>query len=168
MSGTETWAALPPEAWPDSWYRSGGAPKRQRPVARLLRALCGHPGAGAFWETRCDKAAREVGFAPIANWPSCYFHAKLKLLLAAYVDDFKMSGPQVSMARGWKLTQSRLNLGDPAPSSLYLGCMHECKQLTLNNGKRARAVVYNMEECLKRTAENTAVLSSGTRARSPP
>ena len=32
LSGTETWAALPPEAWPDSWYRSDGTPKYQRPV----------------------------------------------------------------------------------------------------------------------------------------
>ena len=101
---------------------------------------------------------REVGFAPIANWPSCYFHAKLKLLLVVYVDDLKMPGPQVNMAGGWKLTQSRLNLGDPAPSNCYLGCMHECKQVTLNNGKRAHAVVHNMEEYLKSTSGNTAAL----------
>ena len=56
-----------------------------------------------------------------------------------------MSGPQVNMARGWKLIQSRLNLGDLAPASLYLGCMHECKQLALNNGKRARTVAYSMD-----------------------
>ena len=84
-----------------------------------------------------------------------------------YVDDFKMSGPQVNMARGWKLTQSRLNLGDPAPSNLYLGCVHACKQIALNNGKRARAVVYSMEEYLKSTVGNTAVLRSRTRARPP-
>ena len=64
------------------------------------------------------------------------FGTHSKLFLVVYVDDFKMSGPQVNMARGWKLIQSRLNLGDPAPSSLYLGCTHECKPITLNNGKR--------------------------------
>ena len=67
LSGTETWAALPPEAWPDSWYRSDGTPKCQRPVVRLIRALYGHPDAGALWETHCDKAVREVGLAPTPN-----------------------------------------------------------------------------------------------------
>jgi hypothetical protein len=50
LSGTETWVALPPEAWPDSWYNASGTPKYQRPVVRLLRALYGHPDAGTFWE----------------------------------------------------------------------------------------------------------------------
>ena len=117
----------------------------------MLRALYGHPHTGTFWETQCDKAACEVGFVPIANWPSCYVHAKLKLFLVVYVDGFKISGPQVNMARGWKLTQPRLNFGDPTPSNLYLGCTRECKQLTLNNGKRARAAVRNMEEYLNST-----------------
>ena len=63
----------------------------------------GHPDAGTFWETHCDKAAREVGFAPVANWPSCYFHTKLTLFLVVYVDDFKMSGPQVNMAMGMEI-----------------------------------------------------------------
>ena len=130
----------------------------QRPAERLLCALHGHPDAGTLWETHCDKAVREVGFVPTPTCPSCYFHAKLKLLLAVHVGDFNMSVPQVNMARGWRLTQSRLNLGDPAPSNLYMGCVHECKQITLNNGKRARAVVYNMEEYLKSTVGNTAVL----------
>ena len=79
LKGTETRVAVPPEAWPDHWYRPDGTPKHQRPVVRLLRALCGHPDAGTFLEARCDKAAREVGFEPIKNWPSCYHHGKLQL-----------------------------------------------------------------------------------------
>ena len=80
------------------------------------------------------------------------------MLLVVYVDDFKMPGPQVNMARGWKLTQARLNLGDLAPSNQYLGCMHKCKQIALNNGKRARAVVYSMEEYLKSTVEKLSLI----------
>ena len=57
------------------------------------------------------------------------------------------------MARGWKLILSRVNLGDPALASLYLGCIHESKRLTLPSGKKARAVVYGMEEYLKSTVE---------------
>ena len=90
----------------------------------MLRALYRHPDAGAFWEARCDPAAREVGFEPIQNWPSCCFHAKGKLFpvvyvdLQVYVDDFKMAGPQVNMSRGWKLIQSRINLGNLALARL--------------------------------------------------
>jgi len=61
LKGTETWVALPPEAWPAAWYTPDGIPKYQRPVVRLLRALCWHPDAGTFWEAHCDAAVRGGG-----------------------------------------------------------------------------------------------------------
>ena len=27
------------------------------------------------------------------EWPVCYYHEKLKLMLVVYVDDFKLAGP---------------------------------------------------------------------------
>ena len=48
LKGTETWVALPSEAWPKSWYNVDGSPKYERLVVKLLRALYGHPDAGAF------------------------------------------------------------------------------------------------------------------------
>jgi len=103
LKGTETWVALPPEAWPDSWYSRDHQPRYHRPVVRLLRALYGHPDAGAFWEEHCDTAVRGVGFDPIPNWPSCYFNKTLKLFLVVYVDDFKMSGPRKKHEEGMGL-----------------------------------------------------------------
>ena len=130
----------------------------QRPVVRLLRALYGHPDAETYWEVHCDKAVREVGFEPIQNWPSCYFHAKLKLFLVVCVDDFKLAGPSVNISTGWKLTHSRISLGDLAPANLYLGCLHGHQNLALKTGKQARAVVYNMEEYLKSTVDRYRTL----------
>ena len=94
LKGTETWVALPPEAWPPEWQG-----KWHRPVVRLLKALYGHPDSGTFWEKHCDKALRQCGFEPIVNWSSCYYQKKLKLLLSVYVDDFKMSGPKSNLAQ---------------------------------------------------------------------
>eukprot|EP00972_Heterocapsa_arctica_P040418 5953313-Heterocapsa_arctica.AAC.1 len=70
----------------------------RRPVVQLKKALYGHPDSGTFWEKHCDKHVRAVGFLPVSEeWPSCYFHHKLKLYLVIYVDDFKLAPPTCNM-----------------------------------------------------------------------
>ena len=59
----------------------------------------------------CDRAVQAVGFEPLPpEWPSCYFHKKLKLFLVVYADDCKLSGPEGSMRKGWKLLRAGLNI----------------------------------------------------------
>jgi len=78
LTGTETWIAIPEEAWPESWwiYPAGVSPdaagsdllrtpKYDRPVCRLLRALYGHPDAGTMWEKHCHTRLLKKGFKPI-------------------------------------------------------------------------------------------------------
>ena len=107
LGGTETWIELPSEAWSDSndpvyakWQKAG----MQRPVCPLILALYGHPDSGGFWEKHCDTKLRSVGFTSVGDeWDSCYWHAELELYLVVYVDDFKLSGPQANLEKGWKL-----------------------------------------------------------------
>jgi hypothetical protein len=62
---------------------------RKRPVVPLKKALYGHPDSGTMWEQHCDKHVTSVGYKPMGEeWPSCYFHSALRLLLVVYVDDF--------------------------------------------------------------------------------
>eukprot|EP00971_Amphidinium_carterae_P296610 5892207-Amphidinium_carterae.1 len=63
------------------------------PVCPLKRALYGHPDSGGFWERHCEKQVRSVGFEPVPEWPSVFYHAKNDCMLVVYVDDFKMAGP---------------------------------------------------------------------------
>eukprot|EP00974_Lingulodinium_polyedra_P121271 11178451-Lingulodinium_polyedra.AAC.1 len=42
LSGLEIWFALPPEVWPPEWKNKGW----KTPVARLVKALYGHPDSG--------------------------------------------------------------------------------------------------------------------------
>ena len=65
-----------------------------------LLAPYGHPDAGGYWEQHCEKILLKEGFTPIPNWPSCFFHPKLKLMLCVYVDDFKMAGPKENLKKG--------------------------------------------------------------------
>ena len=102
LGGNACWICLPPEARPSSWG------KYRRPVARLRKALYGHPDSGTMWEKHCDKHVRDAGFDLVgAAWPACYFHKGLHLLLVVYVDDFKLSGPTAFMSPGWKLLRKR-------------------------------------------------------------
>ena len=84
------------------------------------------------------------------NWPSCYFHKGLKLLLTIHVDDFKLSGPQKNLSRGWELLSSALDL---EPEGLggrkvdrYLGCQHEVKVEDIQGVGKVRRMSYNMQE----------------------
>lgn len=88
LKGNTTLVSLPPEAWPEAWKKKG----LRRPVVRLLKALYGHPDSGTFLEKHCDAALIRGNFLPMVGWPSCYWHQRLRLFLAVYVDDFKMSG----------------------------------------------------------------------------
>ena len=92
---------------------------------------------------------RAVGFVPIGpEWPSCYFNAKLKLLLVVYVDDFKMSGTKENLAKGWGLLRKGLILENPKDvnGESYLGCRSHRKTVTLPSGAVAVINEYDMEE----------------------
>ena len=81
------------------------------PVVQLKKALYGHPDSGTYWEQHCDAHTKKVGFQPIGpEWPSCYWHPRLKLFLVIYVDDFKLSGPKENLAKGWGLLKQGLQL----------------------------------------------------------
>ena len=70
------------------------------------------------WEKHCNEQLASVGFEPVTNWPSCFFHRRLKLLLTVYVDDFKLAGQKGNLNRGLSLIRDTagLNIEDPAPA----------------------------------------------------
>ena len=125
LKGTATWVNLPPEAWEHApeqvrvWYDKNRS-KFTKPVLRLKKALYGHPDSGTYWERHCDRSLQSVGFEPIINWPSCYVHKGLELLLIVYVDDFKLSGRASSLTEGWKLIRTHLEV-EPETNALFLG-----------------------------------------------
>ena len=61
-----------------------------------------------------------MGFTPIQDWRSCYFHPKLKLFLVVYVDDFKLAGPTKSLPEGWQLIRKKVRMEEPTPLGNYL------------------------------------------------
>ena len=109
LSGTETWVQLPPEHVPAARKHI------ERHVVRLKKALHGHPHAGAYWEGKCDAHARSVGFEPIPDWPSSYYHPAWKMLLVIYVDDFKLAGPGNLLPLAWKRLGEGLVSSPPFP-----------------------------------------------------
>ena len=131
---------LPKDQWPQEWHDKGYVD----PVCPLVLALYGHPDSGSDWEAHADKCVRSVGYAPVPNWPSCYWHADKQLFLVIYVDDFKLAGPMGNLEEGWQLLRSTgLKLDPPTPLGLYLGCKHEESERVLpGTNKTVRAVSY--------------------------
>ena len=151
MKGTPTWVCLPEDERPAWWAKK--YPYLRRPVCRLNKALYGHPDAGTFWEQKCDDHCKKVGFVAIGpEWPSCYFHPELKLLLIVYVDDFKLAGPEHNIKKGWSLLKKGLEI-EPEKTidekgAVYLGCRLKRSKLKLPSGKMATSMTYDMEEFL--------------------
>ena len=132
------------------------------PVCPLKLALYGHPDFGTDWEQHSHDHVVSQGFIPVDNWPSCYWHPEHKLFLVIYVDDFKLSGPADKLEEGWRLISSGLNIEDPSPLGMFLGCKHEQSERILpGSSKRVRVMEYNMEEflrsCVDRYKELTGV-----------
>ena len=140
LKGAETWVRLPRDRWPKEWIG-----KYKDPVVRLYLALYGHPDSGGFWEQHCEKMLLQVGFRLVfsAAWPSVFFHPKLKLLSAVYVDDFKMAGPKANMKRGWELISSKIDMDTPSPIGRYLGCEHVSRSSSLGKADHPFAHVFD-------------------------
>ena len=89
---------------------------------------------------------KEVGFHLVfpAAWPSVFYHPDLKLLLAVYVDDFKMAGPKQNMAKGWELISSKIDMDTPSPLGIrYLGCEHISTSSSLEKADHPFAHVFD-------------------------
>jgi hypothetical protein len=61
-----------------------------------------------------------------------------------YVDDFLLSGPEDNLAPMWGKIGKALNIDEPAPMSLYLGCIHEEGQEEID-GHIVRTMTFNQE-----------------------
>ena len=66
----------------------------------LVLALYGHPLSGVFWERHCREALLSLGFTTVSGWECLYVHKDLKLVLAVYVDGFKLSGLANNIQKG--------------------------------------------------------------------
>ena len=138
----------------------------RRPVVRLRLALYGHPDSGTYWERHCDTHLRSVGFQPVSEvWNSCYFHKQLKLYLVVYVDDFKLSGPKDSLAKGWALIRKGLQMEDPTPLGVFLGCAHKIEKVPIGTGQMAAIIGYDMSEFMANCVRKYLDLAPGARLR---
>eukprot|EP00972_Heterocapsa_arctica_P081757 12048938-Heterocapsa_arctica.AAC.1 len=83
-----------------------------------------------------------------------------------YVDDFKMSGPQGNLSKGWSLIRQGIKTDDPQPVNQCVGCEHIVRDTTVN-GKPVREVEYNMrpfmEKCVKNYLDLTKTTMSDVR-----
>ena len=108
-SRTPTFVELPREWCPDSWFVDGTLRqihKYDRPHCRLLRALYGHPEAGALWEAKLDDIMKSLGWSSIQGSSGVYAHAKATAAMVVYVDDMLLlSSPRDTDAFGATLTR---------------------------------------------------------------
>ena len=108
LAGTETWVSLPADRWPESWRQR----KFVNPVVKLVLNLYGHPEAGKTWEHYYESHVKSIGFQPIDNHRSCFFHDKENVFMVVYVDDIKMAGPPKGLSMLWTKLRKKIRMDE--------------------------------------------------------
>ena len=120
LADADTFVTLPQELWKDSWRG-----RYKQPTMRLLRALYGHPRAGAFWDLHLRQVLQgDMGLIPIDGHPSVYFHKSWHLLIVVYVDDILAAGVLASQDKFWVAFRAQIQLDDVEDISQFLGRFH--------------------------------------------
>ena len=124
------------------------------PVCPLVLALYGHPDSGGFWEKHCDAHLRTIGFEPIEDWLSCYWHDETRSLLVVYVDDFKLAGPADQLEHLWDSIRDGLTMDPPTEQGKYLGCDHIVRDvISPLTGNVVRSIEYDMSSFLEQAVD---------------
>ena len=122
-----TFVKIPKELWPPEWFKKG----YKNPVCLLVRALYGHPEAGAHWERHLVAIiVDKMGGAAVDSHPSTYWFEESKLMLTIYVDDLMLSGPEGAHAPFWEELAKDVHIEEPEPLDRFLGRHHvisECE-----------------------------------------
>ena len=154
LGGTETWVSLPKILRPESWAAY------HEPVCILKLALYGHPDAGGYWERHCEEHLTSIGFVPVPDWRSTYWHPELGLLLV-YVDDFKMAGPSANFAKGWSLIRQKIQTDEPHAVTKCVGCEHLVRDTNVG-GVSVKQMEYNMRPFFEQCVDSYLALTKKT------
>jgi len=96
----------------------------EKPCCLLIRALYGHPEAGAHWENHLTKIVTDMGGTPVQGHPSVFWFESKQLMLIVYVDDLLLSGPTCNHASFWTELRFKVDTDEPEPIDRYLGRHH--------------------------------------------
>ena len=99
-----------------------------------------------------------IGFVPVPDWRSAYWHPELKLLLMVYVDDFKMSGPSANFAKGWSMILQKIKTDEPHAVTKCLGCEHLVCDTNVG-GVSVKQMEYNMRPLFEQCVDSYLTLT---------
>jgi hypothetical protein len=116
-SKNPTYIEFPKHLCPPKWRHL------KRPVCRLIKALYGHPEAGAHWERHLTEIIKQMGGMSVPSHASCFFFPE-GLLLVVYVDDLMLSGPEQLHKGFWQELEKQVPIEPPEDLDRYLGRHH--------------------------------------------
>ena len=91
------------------------------PVVRLLRALYGHPRSGGDWSDYFAKRLREKGWKEFENEKSLWLSPCSSCMLAIYVDDLVISGPDFQVDQHMRDITKMVTMGRVHAIARFLG-----------------------------------------------
>ena len=118
LGGNATWLRLPAsllDLLPPS------ACDMKDPVLKLNRALYGHPRAGSDWDAYFALQLNNAGWHQVPNEKSLWKSPDSACMLAIYVDDLLLGGPEVKVSEHMLGLQSLVHMGKTQVVDRFLG-----------------------------------------------
>jgi hypothetical protein len=157
--GTITFVEFPRAWWPPAWL------KMKRPVAKLLKALYGHPRAGDLWQAKLDNILKSFDFVTDNAWPGVYYKPLDSngdfTMIVVYVDDLLIIGTKVTEEIMTKLKELVV-MEPPTGIDKYLGCFHHVDRRGSPDGHQTTTVGFDMTNFLKSAVKNFLDVSKMT------
>ena len=79
----------------------------------MIKALYGHPEAGALWEGKLDDIMKDLGWLSIKGTGGVYTHAKTKAAMVVYVDDMLLLASPKDSDGMWRALEKSVCFKDP-------------------------------------------------------
>lgn len=121
-------------------------PKYVRPHCRLLRALYGHPVAGALWEKTSTAIMKYEGWTSLPYHGGVYVHTKIMAIMIVYVDDILFLASYRDTIRIWRTLERRINYKDPESDiERYLGARYRFDDVDAKKPCALRTLLTDMD-----------------------
>ena len=84
-----------------------------------------------------------------------------------YVDDFKAAGPKRLLPTMWKALRADIDMEEPAPFGLFLGCKHIVDEVVIPGCPvPVRRMTYDVQDYLQKTLDDYQTIT-GSKKISP-
>ena len=122
-------------------------PKRDCPDCRFLRALYGHPEAGAFWEAKLFDNMKNQDWATIQGSGNVFQHSATRAIMVVYLDDMLLLAKLKHTGKICRALEKAVHFKNPESTlQRYFGARYNFDNYDYTTRNAARKITTDMDD----------------------